>query len=129
MVQAYQSESPEMFSVPGRHWLHSEMWWPRLFKGGPEIAWDDYEKDYSDLPAAILAEHEAVEAEQEVQRSLDASERREKELSKAHFPFAFHTLHSTRHNPQSHSWHETSKSLQITCRVGTVAQPSEGEFG
>ena len=22
------------------------MWWPRLFADGPEIAWDDYEKDY-----------------------------------------------------------------------------------
>ena len=33
-----------------RHWLHSEMWWPRLFRHQGAIAWDDYEKDYSDLP-------------------------------------------------------------------------------
>ncbi len=33
-----------------RHWLHSEMWWPRLLVGQPAVAWDDYEKDYSDLP-------------------------------------------------------------------------------
>lgn len=33
-----------------RHWLHSESWWPRLLRGQPAIAWDDYEKDYSDLP-------------------------------------------------------------------------------
>jgi hypothetical protein len=37
--------------APGcRHWLHSEMWWPRLFRHQGAIAWDDYEKDYSDLP-------------------------------------------------------------------------------
>ena len=35
----------------GRQWLHSEMWWPRLFAAPRSaIAWDDYEKDYSDLP-------------------------------------------------------------------------------
>ncbi len=33
-----------------RHWLHSEMWWPRLLVHQPAVAWDDYEKDYSDLP-------------------------------------------------------------------------------
>ncbi len=26
------------------------MWWPRLLVGQPAVAWDDYEKDYSDLP-------------------------------------------------------------------------------
>lgn len=39
--------------------MHSEMWWPRLFVGGPAIEWDDYEKDYSDLPAPVLAAHQA----------------------------------------------------------------------
>jgi hypothetical protein len=38
--------------------MHSEMWWPRLFAGGPAIEWDDYEKDYSDLPAPVLAAHQ-----------------------------------------------------------------------
>lgn len=42
-----------------RHWMHSEMWWPRLFVGGPAVEWDDYEKDYSDLPAPVLAAHQA----------------------------------------------------------------------
>ena len=41
-----------------RHWLHSEMWWPRLFAGGPAVEWDDYEKDYSDLPPPVLAAHQ-----------------------------------------------------------------------
>lgn len=38
--------------------MHSEMWWPRLFVGGPAIEWDDYEKDYSDLPPPVLAAHQ-----------------------------------------------------------------------
>lgn len=62
-----------------RHWLHSEMWWPKLFAGGPEIAWDDYEKDYSDLPAPILAEHAAVEAKKEAARQLEAAEKSERD--------------------------------------------------
>lgn len=37
--------------------MHSEMWWPKLFKHHGEIAWDDYEKDYSDLPAEVLRRH------------------------------------------------------------------------
>ena len=43
-----------------RHWMHSEMWWPRLFKAHGEIAWDDYEKDYSDLPEEVLQRHRWV---------------------------------------------------------------------
>lgn len=43
-----------------RHWLHSEMWWSRLFDHHGEIAWDDYEKDYSDLPEEVLAKHRWV---------------------------------------------------------------------
>jgi hypothetical protein len=42
---------------PHRHWMHSEMWWPRLLKQHGEIAWDDYEKDYSDLPEEVLRKH------------------------------------------------------------------------
>lgn len=40
-----------------RHWLHSEMWWPKLFTAHGAIAWDDYEKDYSDLPSEVLERH------------------------------------------------------------------------
>ena len=36
-----------------RHWQHSEMWWPRLLRGHAAIQWDDYEKDYSDLPPQV----------------------------------------------------------------------------
>lgn len=58
-----------------RHWMHSEMWWPRLFSGGPTVEWDDYEKDYSDLPAPVLAAHRAAEAIKDVDRKLEASEK------------------------------------------------------
>lgn len=33
------------------------MWWPRLLKAHASIAWDDYEKDYSDLPEEVLQRH------------------------------------------------------------------------
>ena len=66
-----------------RHWLHSEMWWPRVFKGAPEIAWDDYEKDYSDLPPPVLAAHAAVEAEKEAVRQLEAGEKSARQLLQA----------------------------------------------
>jgi hypothetical protein len=33
------------------------MWWPRLLDCHPDISWDDYEKDYSDLPKEILYDH------------------------------------------------------------------------
>ena len=51
------------------------MWWPRLFQHGPEIAWDDYEKDYSDLPAPVLAQHAAMENAKEATRRLEAAEK------------------------------------------------------
>lgn len=38
--------------------MHSEMWWPRLFAGGPAVEWDDYDKDYSDLPQPVLVAHQ-----------------------------------------------------------------------
>ena len=66
--------------VAGRHWLHSEMWWPRLFRGQCEIAWDDYEKDYSDLPPQILARHHALEARNEASRQLETAEKSVREI-------------------------------------------------
>ena len=58
-----------------RHWLHSEMWWSRLFHHHCEISWDDYEKDYSDLPAEILQHHHALEEQREGTRQLEAAEK------------------------------------------------------
>ena len=36
-----------------REWQHSETWWPRLFQHHQPIQWDDYDKDYSDLPLQV----------------------------------------------------------------------------
>jgi len=66
-----------------RHWLHSESWWPKLFKDGPEIAWDDYEKDYSDLPAHVMAEHAVLEGAKEATRQLEAGEKLERDRIQA----------------------------------------------
>ena len=66
--------------------MHSETWWPRLFKSGPEIAWDDYEKDYSDLPAPVMAEHGRLEAAKEATRQLEAAEKSERDRLQARRP-------------------------------------------
>jgi hypothetical protein len=37
-----------------RPWQHSESWWPALFEGDEPVAWDDADKDYSDLPPEVM---------------------------------------------------------------------------
>lgn len=57
-------------------WQHSASWWPRLFRDDPvQVAWDDYDKDYSDLPPAIAAAHAAATALQERQNAEEAAEK------------------------------------------------------
>lgn len=52
------------------------MWWPRLFiHHASSIAWDDYEKDYSDLPAHIRQVHAVQQAKDEEQRQTEAAEK------------------------------------------------------
>lgn len=66
------------------HWKHSEMWWSKLFENHPEIAWDDYEKDYSDLPAEVLERHRIREAQKEEVKQIESKdEKRRKRLSQA----------------------------------------------
>lgn len=55
MFSATQIRHARQAGMLRRHWLHSESWWPRLLRGQPAIAWDDYEKDYSDLPREARA--------------------------------------------------------------------------
>ncbi|EIE23252.1 hypothetical protein COCSUDRAFT_63608 [Coccomyxa subellipsoidea C-169] len=66
-----------------RHWMHSEMWWPRLFTHHADIAWDDYEKDYSDLPAEVLAPHRAAEIARDAVRRVEAAEKDKREVLQA----------------------------------------------
>ncbi|GAB4817977.1 hypothetical protein N2152v2_005023 [Parachlorella kessleri] len=63
-----------------KHWEHHQMWWPRLFRHHGEIAWDDYEKDYSDLPEEVLQRHRVTEAIKEGEQQLENSERTQREI-------------------------------------------------
>ena len=54
-----------------------------MFKHGPEIAWDDYEKDYSDLPPQVMAEHIALEGAREATRQLESVEKVERDRIQA----------------------------------------------
>jgi len=64
----------------------ADTWWPRLLRerdGGEaakadDVAWDDYDKDYSDLPAPFLAAAAAVEAASVAERCAEAAERAER---------------------------------------------------
>ena len=69
-----------IFGCMCRHWMHSEMWWPRLFRHHGEIAWDDYEKDYSDLPYEVLVPHKVAELEKDAVRQLEAADKDRREI-------------------------------------------------
>lgn len=50
---------------------------PMLPTDGPcRIKWDDYDKDYSDLPPQVLKAHSLMEAKKEYSNMLDYGERR-----------------------------------------------------
>ena len=53
------------------HWEHANSWWEKLFKVHVPIKWDDYDKDYSDLPQEIKKRHAFREAQHEVIRNLE----------------------------------------------------------
>jgi len=60
-IQPDPKPNPNPKPNPQRPWQHSECWWPRLFvdggdgagAGGVSIAWDDADKDYTDLPPEV----------------------------------------------------------------------------
>ncbi|KAL4437013.1 hypothetical protein ABPG75_004152 [Micractinium tetrahymenae] len=62
------------------HWQHSEMWWPRLFKAHANIAWDDYEKDYSDLPEEVLQRHRVTEAIRDDEQRVEQNEKKHRDM-------------------------------------------------
>ncbi len=52
------------------------MWWPRLFvHDEASVAWDDTDKDYSDLPAPLLQRHAQEAAKEEVLKGTEAREK------------------------------------------------------
>ncbi|DBA90606.1 TPA: hypothetical protein ACH3X1_003839 [Trebouxia sp. C0004] len=61
-----------------KEWQHSETWWPRLFQHHHPIQWDDYDKDYSDLPLQIMRKHACQEALQDAERQIENEEKQER---------------------------------------------------
>ncbi|KAL0049465.1 hypothetical protein WJX82_003033 [Trebouxia sp. C0006] len=61
-----------------KEWQHSETWWPRLFQHHQAIQWDDYDKDYSDLPLQIMRKHACQEALQDAERQTENGEKQER---------------------------------------------------
>lgn len=58
---------------------HAEMWWPKLCAHHCEIQWDDYEKDYSDLPDPIMKQHANNEEQSKLLNNLEYKERMKRE--------------------------------------------------
>ena len=58
---------------------HEETWWPRLFTHHAPIAWDDYEKDYSDLPAHVMEQHWLQEHKSQVTRAVESADKSQRE--------------------------------------------------
>ena len=67
----------ELLSQPGSH---GESWWPRLFRHHGEIAWDDYDKDYSDLPEPVMAMHLLREGQTQATNQLESAEKTQREV-------------------------------------------------
>ena len=51
------------------------MWWPKLCVDHTEIQWDDYEKDYSDLPDPIMRQYQKNELQTKVLNQIEYDER------------------------------------------------------
>jgi hypothetical protein len=90
-LQVQANKSSEVHALR-RHWMHSEMWWPRLFAHHAPIAWDDYEKDYSDLPNEVLAPHRAAELARDAVRRVEAAEKDKREVLQARSMRHCHTV-------------------------------------
>lgn len=65
-----------------KYWEHSKSWWPRLFSHHSPIEWDDYEKDYSDLPEVVAIHHRRTEAIQDAERKQEQLENKKVESRK-----------------------------------------------
>ena len=66
----------ELFSKSHQH---AEMWWPKLCAHHCEIQWDDYEKDYSDLPPEIMRQYAKNEEQSKMLNNVEYKERLKKE--------------------------------------------------
>ena len=62
---------------------HADMWWDRLFSAHCKIAFDDYDKDYSDLPAPIMNTHLAFEHSKQSVSHIEFEETQERDSCQA----------------------------------------------
>ena len=62
---------------------HADMWWDRLFSAHCKIAFDDYDKDYSDLPAPIMNTHLAFEHSKQSVSHIEFEESKERDSCQA----------------------------------------------
>ena len=62
---------------------HADMWWDRLFSAHCKIAFDDYDKDYSDLPAPIMNTHLAFEHSKQSVSHIEFEETKERDSCQA----------------------------------------------
>ena len=62
---------------------HADMWWDRLFSAHCKIAFDDYDKDYSDLPAPIMNTHLAFEYSKQSVSHIEFEETKERDSCQA----------------------------------------------
>merc|ERR1712188_224267 len=92
---------------------HAEMWWPKLCKHHGEIAWDDYEKDYSDLPESIKQQYTAQEQQGKLVSNLEHMERMKREALQESDDLRKRTrqerLHELR-TGESRSWVELNRA-------------------
>lgn len=58
---------------------HTNMWWEKLFTHQYPIAWDDYEKDYSDLPAPLERRRKFLEGKRDMTNRIEAAEKQERD--------------------------------------------------
>ena len=66
------------------YWELSHSWWEKLFTHHAGIQWDDYDKDYSDIPTEVREHHARQEAKSEEVRRIERSDEhlREKECER-----------------------------------------------
>lgn len=86
---------------------HASTWWPKLFTSHTEICWDDYEKDYSDLPPASMVAHVTIEHRESLAHQIESSHRRTRDVhtgrDEARRRARQERLHVLRGNPAT-SW-------------------------
>ncbi|KAK9835735.1 hypothetical protein WJX74_007021 [Apatococcus lobatus] len=109
-----------------QHWQHSEMWWPRLLRHHSPIAWDDYEKDYSDLPAPVMQQHKAAEAIKDAERKLENSEKSVRDILQERDDIRKRTrqerLHEMRTGTRA-SWVAINRRWGAEARIVSAAPP------